>query len=537
MKYDISMPDCGLISSHDDFSAMNQLPKTAAVFTSIRNPVTRFLSAYEFSVELGARDAIRGKPLQGGENKAGKVNTKEVWPWSYLQPTFANDMIPRFLDHRPDPKLGFWEYVAPKDGQQPYYFNRQQNISEWELPAGQENLFAGKGSTMDAYNNVMYMSLAEFAEHEDANELIHNGQTLQVLGLTNYSRDPEASTLRKCIREDDTTARLAVDYAKERLRTFMHVGTFEGMREHLSAFANKMGIDLDDKAYSSNKQHAFSYDSDPEDAEKAAEDETFLDESLPQTIPEIQKEMQVVNKEARSLRDVMQRPDWNASSDEGVNVTARQEELMDMRERLQQQLLHAKAGRKIINRLQATGHARQLVPDSEHLLNRTVAENFANCESRAQTQSQSKRRGVLAKLKREDGLAPQFSRAARRSIPAEVLQRVRELNWMDLELHDLATNISTDTIAVQREKGMKVLKKGPLKTPQQPGKGAGAINATAPTKTSASADAADPAAKPAGVGEGADGEAAVADSADFSDSDTASVSSSVGSADSVKDEL
>lgn len=95
LKYDISLPDCGLISSHDDFSAMRQLPKTAAVFTSIRNPVTRFLSAYEFSVELGARDAIRGKPIQMGDNKAGKVNTKEVWPWSYLQPVFADDMIPR----------------------------------------------------------------------------------------------------------------------------------------------------------------------------------------------------------------------------------------------------------------------------------------------------------------------------------------------------------------------------------------------------------------------------------------------------------
>lgn len=62
----------------------------------------------------------------------------------------------------------------------------------------------------------------------------------------------------------------------------------------------------------------------------------------------------------------------------------------------------------------------------------------------------------MAKLKREDGAAPQFSRTARRSIPGEVLQRVRALNWMDLELHELATNISTETIAAEREKGMKV---------------------------------------------------------------------------------
>lgn len=108
LKYDISIPDCGLISSHDDFSAMSELPETAAVFTSIRNPITRFLSAYEFSVELGARDAIRGKPVRMGDNKAGKVNTKEVWPWSYLQPSFADDMIPRVWPRECVLSLHFW---------------------------------------------------------------------------------------------------------------------------------------------------------------------------------------------------------------------------------------------------------------------------------------------------------------------------------------------------------------------------------------------------------------------------------------------
>lgn len=315
--------------------------------------------------------------------------------------------------------------------------------------------------------------------------------------------------MRKCIRQDKGTARLAVDFAKERLRTFMHVGTFESMREQLSAFSTKMGIDIDDKAYSSNKQHAFSYDSEPDDGSKVpllpislfgllwkrlgpcscssscacvsgtfpgacsvdagqrwgcgkvlvvllwrdsmqhrgrrqcvftigrgagtrsseqtqkrcpqtprpalyadpcthsrssskthrtapparadhiqnilrirghrsqrfprdflvqGEEGEFLDETLPQTIPEIQKEMQAVNKQAKGVREVMQRADWNASSPEGLNVTAQQEELIDLRERLQQQLLHAKAGRKIVNRLQATGHARQLVPDEDHIM-------------------------------------------------------------------------------------------------------------------------------------------------------------------------
>ena len=87
---------------------------------------------------------------------------------------------------------------------------------------------------------------------------------------------------------------------------------------------------------------------------------------------------------------------------------------------------------------------------------RTIAENFANCESNAQSRGHSKRRGVMAKLKREDGGSPQFSRNARRAIPGDVLHHIRAINWMDMELHELATAISTRTIAGERQQGMKV---------------------------------------------------------------------------------
>jgi hypothetical protein len=95
LKYDISLPDCGVIASHDDFSAMASFPSTAAVFTTIRDPVSRFLSAYEFAVELGGRDAVRFKPGREPDKKQGRTSTKEVWPWSYLQPLLAEDMKPR----------------------------------------------------------------------------------------------------------------------------------------------------------------------------------------------------------------------------------------------------------------------------------------------------------------------------------------------------------------------------------------------------------------------------------------------------------
>jgi hypothetical protein len=88
---------------------------------------------------------------------------------------------------------------------------------------------------------------------------------MQVLGLTNYSRDPQATELRNCIVNDHQAAELALEYAIQRLKTFAHVGTFEAMRESLSSFASRIGKNLSDLAWSSNKMHAFSYDEGDED--------------------------------------------------------------------------------------------------------------------------------------------------------------------------------------------------------------------------------------------------------------------------------
>lgn len=93
--YNISMPDCGLLSSHDDYSAMREFPGFTAVYTSIRDPYTRVLSAYEFAVEIASRAA--GKFVQNKEpsSKLGRVSTRNVWPWSYLAPFVEDDMMQR----------------------------------------------------------------------------------------------------------------------------------------------------------------------------------------------------------------------------------------------------------------------------------------------------------------------------------------------------------------------------------------------------------------------------------------------------------
>jgi len=90
------------------------------------------------------------------------------------------------------------------------------------------------------------------------------------------------------------------------------------------------------------------------------------------------------------------------------------------------------------------------------IADRTVAEHFALCESNSVSRSNSKRRAVMASLKREDGGAPQFSSAARSGIPDSVMQHLTTLNWMDIELHEVAASISSRSVATEREKGMKV---------------------------------------------------------------------------------
>jgi hypothetical protein len=49
-----TLSNCTLLSSHDDFSAVQSLPAgRVAVVTQLRDPLERFLSAYEFAIEVG----------------------------------------------------------------------------------------------------------------------------------------------------------------------------------------------------------------------------------------------------------------------------------------------------------------------------------------------------------------------------------------------------------------------------------------------------------------------------------------------------
>jgi hypothetical protein len=95
LRINLTLPNCNLLSSHDDFSVVENLPDEASVISQMRDPVDRFLSAYEFAVEVAARAATRGavpRPEKLQAAREGRVLTDNVWPWSHLVPFFEADM-------------------------------------------------------------------------------------------------------------------------------------------------------------------------------------------------------------------------------------------------------------------------------------------------------------------------------------------------------------------------------------------------------------------------------------------------------------
>jgi hypothetical protein len=92
LRINTQLPKCFLLSSHDDWSVVEQLPENTAVVSQVRDPVQRILSAYEFSIEVAARQLRRSANYTKPKNK---VLTDDVWPWSYLVPFFVADIRPK----------------------------------------------------------------------------------------------------------------------------------------------------------------------------------------------------------------------------------------------------------------------------------------------------------------------------------------------------------------------------------------------------------------------------------------------------------
>ncbi|KAI3957397.1 hypothetical protein MKW98_003118 [Papaver atlanticum] len=215
LRFDPSKPDCRLMVTHDDYSMMSKLPKErTSVVTILRNPIDRVFSTYEFSVEVAARFLVHPN-LTSATQLTGRirpknngVSTLDIWPWKYLVPWMREDLFRR----RDARKQRFY-----KDVKESY----------------------------DSYNmEETVMPLHDFINHPVAHDIIHNGATFQVAGLTNNSCLSESHEVRHCVRNYQSLGTYVLDIAKKRLSDMLYVGLTEDHKESATMFANVVGTQI-----------------------------------------------------------------------------------------------------------------------------------------------------------------------------------------------------------------------------------------------------------------------------------------------------
>lgn len=207
LRYNVSLPSCKLLSSHDDFSIVSLLPPDAEVITQLRDPLDRIISAYEFANEVGVRGVGKRKvPLRPPSSKPGRTDTRNVWPWSHLV---------------------LWT---------------QAILDSKAIAANATNHNITALDVLDPYDNPLTMPLSDFVDHPVVLETLHDGATLQVLGITNYSIDPAAGLVRSCFRNNQGAREQLMQFALQRVRNFTHVGTTDRLMESMTSLAVRWAV-------------------------------------------------------------------------------------------------------------------------------------------------------------------------------------------------------------------------------------------------------------------------------------------------------
>ncbi|KAL9296762.1 hypothetical protein ACSQ67_022658 [Phaseolus vulgaris] len=214
LRFDPSKTKCRLLVTHDDYSITSKLPRErTSVVTILRDPVDRVFSTYEFSIEVAARFLVHPNLTSATKmalrlsSKTKGVSTLEIWPWKYLVPWMREDLFAR------------------RDAR----YSREHNIIE----------------SNDSYDMEDFaMPLQEYINDPVALDVVHNGATFQVAGLTNNSYIAEAHEVRHCVQKYKTLGKYVLQVAKKRLDDMLYVGLTEEHRESATKFANVVGTQV-----------------------------------------------------------------------------------------------------------------------------------------------------------------------------------------------------------------------------------------------------------------------------------------------------
>ncbi|XP_061353895.1 protein-tyrosine sulfotransferase isoform X2 [Gastrolobium bilobum] len=245
LRFDPSKPRCRLLVTHDDYSMTSKLPRErTSVVTILRDPVDRVFSTYEFSIEVAARFLVHPNLTSATQmalrlrSKTKGVSTLDIWPWKYLVPWMREDLFAR------------------RDAR----YSRGLHIIE----------------SSDSYDMEDFaMPLQEYINHPVAGDILHNGATFQLAGLTNNSYIAEAHEVRHCVQKYKNLGKYVLQVAKKRLDNMLYVGLTEEHRESATMFANVVGAQVISQLNAPNtsldiadntEQSSFS-DSDPDSSE------------------------------------------------------------------------------------------------------------------------------------------------------------------------------------------------------------------------------------------------------------------------------
>ncbi|CAF2260907.1 BnaAnng15430D [Brassica napus] len=221
LRFNPRKEKCKLLATHDDYSLMEMLPRDkTSVMTIVRDPVARVLSTYEFSVEVAARFLVHPNLTSAARmasriRKKNVISTLDIWPWKYLVPWMREDLFAR-RDARKVKGMVIIEDDNPYDMEE------------------------------------MLMPLHTYLDTPTAHDIIHNGATFQIAGLTNNSHLPEAHEVRHCVQKYKSLGELVLQVAKTRLDSMLYVGLTEEHRESASLFANVVGSQVLSQVVASN---------------------------------------------------------------------------------------------------------------------------------------------------------------------------------------------------------------------------------------------------------------------------------------------
>ncbi|KAG6629399.1 hypothetical protein CIPAW_14G081900 [Carya illinoinensis] len=140
-------------------------------------------------------------------SKMRGVSTLDIWPWKYLVPWMREDLFARRDARR-------------RRGSDDMQSNGAYDMEEIVMP------------------------LHEYINSPIALDIVHNGATFQVAGLTNNSYLEESHEVRHCVQKYEILGEHVLQVAKKRLDDMLYVGLTEEHRESATMFANVVGAQV-----------------------------------------------------------------------------------------------------------------------------------------------------------------------------------------------------------------------------------------------------------------------------------------------------